>query len=326
MAYILEFTLMSVFLCSIFLFFRLSAFFKDSGLWKEERAKLAILFYCSGFILFLEGWIFKYPFMNWLFAIVIGFTILLSIGSYLQHFEGNKVNRNISGMASALGIAILLTGIVTILLPIVKWLFKNIFEGVALLLGILLTPLFKLIESIGVLQLNLISQPMDEFEKVEISKHKRSLGEELVVNMPIWVWIVLLILLLLTTWYFIRKMRMVHEKSDVEMVSLEIEHSPSLLREQRKRRFFREPAPQEYLRKLFYQLQVYAEKQGMGRYHHETIREWFERVGFPMDEELFLAYENVRYGGMIIPKDDAKKYELIIQDIKNDLKERTRKK
>lgn len=324
-AYIFDFTLMSVFLCTIFLFFRLSAFFKDSSLWKEERPTLAILFYCSGFIIFLEGWIFKYPYMNWLFGIVIGFTILLSVGNYLRHLEGSKGNRNVSGIASAIGIAVLLTGMVTLLLPVVKWLLKNIFEGLTLLIGILLMPLFKLVESIGILQLKLKNQPKDEFEQAALTKEKSSITEEIIYNMPIWVWFVLLIVLLLIAWYFIRKIRMVDENSE-DIVSLEGEHAPTMLKMEKRRRFFREPAPQEYLRKLFYQLQLYAEKHGLGRYDHETIREWFDRVGFQKNEELFKAYESVRYGGNVILKHDAKHFEDIIQGIKLEMKERTNKK
>lgn len=324
MAYLLDFNIMSVILSSVFLFFRLTSFFKDDALWIEERSKLAILFYCSGFIIFLAGWIFKYPHMNWLFGIVIAFTILLSVGSYLQHLKETGGTRNISGITSTIGIAVLLTGGVTLLLPLVKWLFKNIFEGLILFIGIILTPIFKLIESFE-FQSKLKAPSVSEFKLPENSKERSYLFEEVISNTPILIWFVLFIVILLVVWYFVRKMRMANVKLD-KVLSLEMEHSPTLLKMEKKRRFFREPPPQEYIRKLFFQLQIYAEKHGMGRYDHETIREWFNRVGFQTNEELILAYESVRYGGGVIPKRDAKHYEEMIQKIKNDIKERTIKK
>jgi hypothetical protein len=78
---------------------------------------------------------------------------------------------------------------------------------------------------------------------------------------------------------------------------------------------------------LVFHLDEYASKYHLGRYPNETVREWFERVGFQKDENLFIAYESVRYGNIdvILDKHDAQRFEEMILDIKKDIKERNKK-
>lgn len=324
LAYLLHFSTMSVLLCIVFLSFRIHAFIKDSSLWKEERPKLAILFYCSGIILFLEGWIFEYSYMNWLFGTTIIFTILLSLGSFLQHIEGGKGKRNVIEFAGVLGFAVLITAIITPFMPAAKWLFKNIFEGLTLVFSILLHPLFYFIET------NKIRPPAVKLEQTDEVEGK---GRDIVEldnplqYIPPWAWLTLLIIIIVVIWLIVREMKMdstLPEKEEV--VKLKIDHTPALIKTEKRNGFFRERDPHEYLRKLFFQFQIFAENHGVGRYEHETMREWFDRVNFQKNEDLFLAYECVRYGGEVIHKQDARRFENMIREIKLEVKERAKKK
>jgi hypothetical protein len=322
-AFLLQFSPMSVLMCTIFLFFRIQAFLKNSSLWKEDRSILTILFFCSGIIILLEAWTFEYLHMNWLFGTMIVFTICISVGSYLQHVEDSKANRYIVEFVGVLGIVALITGILSPLMPAAKWLFKNIFEGTTLVFSVLLHPLFFFIET------NKLRPPGVKLEDEDDPAGK---GKDIVeLNSPFeyipsWAWIMLLVIILVVIWLIVRELKMDNSFAEKEnVVKLKIDHTPASISIENKTGFFRVRDPHEYVRKLFYQFQFFAENHGVGRYEHETIREWFERVGFQKNEDLFHAYECVRYGGEVIHKQDAKRYENMIREIKLEVKERNKK-
>jgi hypothetical protein len=321
--YLFGFTAMSVILCTVFLYFRIGAFIKDSSLWKGERTKLAILFYCSAFVIFMAGWIFKYPYMNWLFGTVILFTLLLSIGRYLQQTIGNKANKNIMGIVGALSIAVILAGFVAILIRPIKWILFTIIEGFFRIIGFLLMPIFNFLEGII-----LTIQPRindEEFLPVELGEKKEEISDpNLMVQIPIWVWFVILGVVLFAIWFVLRKRKLVTEIQD-QSKTLMIEHIPLSANLSMRERFFRGPAPNEHIRKLIFQLQIYANRYGFGRFEHETVQEWFERIGFQKNEDFFMAYESVRYGTEVITKNDAKYYEEVVQELKREMKERYKK-
>jgi hypothetical protein len=324
-AYLLGFSIMSIILCSIFLYFRLGAFIKDSSLWKEERTNLAILFYSSSVLVFFIGWIFRYPHMNVLFGMVIAFTVLYSVGRFLQQMGNNNEGRDVLGLASVLSIAVVLTGLGTLLIPAVKFVFFKVFSGLAIIASLLGSPFFALIEGI-ILQVKSVESPDDPFEQAEVGKPEDTFERiNPIENIPVWVWFALLVLILFIIWAIVRKKSKLVDKDIQEQATIQLSHMPLTAKVGKKLSFFREPAPQEYIRKLFYQLHIYADKYHLGRYHHETIREWFQRVGFQSNEELFLAYESVRYGNGNILKSDASHLEEMIQDIKREIKERNKK-
>lgn len=318
----LGFTPMSTLLLTVFLFFRIRAFIKDSSMWTEERPILAMLFYISSFLVFYIGWVFHYPYMDWLFGIVIIFTLLLSVGRFLQQLEGAKASKNIGGISSIIGIAIIMTGVITLLLPIVKWAIMNIFKGFILIVTFLLSPLFYLVQSLIFTPKPLDKWVDDPFAQGELSKERKEVTNQfLLENVPLWFWITLFSIIILVIWYILRK-RNIKKDVQVETETIMLKHTPTTATLGRKGRFFKEPAPQEYIRKLLFQFQIYADKHHLGRYHHETMREWFVRVGFKQNEELFLAYDNVRYGKEDLQKKDAIHLEEVIKDIKRDIQER----
>ncbi|WML47210.1 hypothetical protein RCG23_16820 [Neobacillus sp. PS3-34] len=129
---------------------------------------------------------------------------------------------------------------------------------------------------------------------------------------------------MIVIWILIKKFKQRNISQSEQPVKLLIEHFPSFEKKGGKSRFFRSSAPQEYMRRLIYQLQLFADRHKMGRHSHETLREWFDRLGFSMDEALFIAYDNVRYGNVILTKIDLKDIEVSIENLKREIKDRSK--
>jgi hypothetical protein len=327
-ALLLSFTFMSVIFITVFMYFRIKGFYKDPTLWKNDRIKLAAIFYCSGLVIFLVGSIFKFPYMNWLFGIVIAFTILLSIGRYLQQIAGENTIRNMPIFSGILGVAFVLSAIITMVVPVFRGVFSYFFDGMAVVVQQISKPIFRIAEEVTLMAMPPAEDPYAEkdnellFEAIE-SKEKVEMFSSagFLSNVPIWVWGVLLVLGLIIFWLLLTKKKIVsgnisHKKSNVQL-----ERTYSLSSTARKRTR-REPEPNAYLRKLFYYLQTDCERYGFGRLEHETIREWFDRVGFQRNEELFIAYDSVRYGTKEIKPSEARHLEKAVQNIKREMKEK----
>jgi len=324
LGYFLGFTPMSAILCTIFLYFRLVAFIKNSYLWTEERDKLFILFFCSSFIIMFLGAVYSYPFMNWIYGLLIVYVVLFTVGKFLQQIETNNSKRNITGITGLLALAVLLTGIFTMILPIIKLLITKVLAVIGILFSIVAYPFLKLFDGY-----DLHIPPKGEQNKgyFKIDKHKHAdYTNHHTPAHPIspWVWIVLLIIIIIVCWIIIRKFKKVQKDITGKSLNIQLERSLVLAKKKSKLRFFRRPAPQEYIRKLIYQLQIYADKNEMGRFEQETVREWFNRVGFPINEEFLIAYENVRYGKSVLPRSEAAHFEGIIADLKRVIRERSK--
>ncbi|MBP0726464.1 hypothetical protein J5Y03_14985 [Bacillus sp. RG28] len=318
--YFLGLSQISALISSLFIFFRIPAFLKNSFSWKSERADLVILFYSSSIFVFFYGWVNQYPHMKWLYSMLICFTVLYSVGRFLQQIEESHTIRNFDGISGLFGIVFLISGVITLLLPLTKLLFLKLFEG----LIFLVYPLINYL-------INLLYRGMHNLPKNNRSNFMMNTGKKLAIghdgtitdHSQIWIRILILVIILVTAWILIKK----KSKTKTDMIKSSefvIEHVPSFLKKNKKSRFFRGPAPHEYVRKLIYQLQIYADKNEMGRYEHETVKEWFKRVELPINEEFLLAYENVRYGQGVLARSEASHFESIIADLKRKIKERSK--
>ncbi|WP_079508240.1 hypothetical protein [Mesobacillus jeotgali] len=58
----------------------------------------------------------------------------------------------------------------------------------------------------------------------------------------------------------------------------------------------RSVAPVNQIRKEIFLLEKFAHKKGLGRLNHESIKEWFNRLGIKSESRTVHTYEKVRYG------------------------------
>jgi hypothetical protein len=318
--YIFGFSLLSILICSVFFYFRIDAFIKDSLLWSADRTRLATTFYGISIFLFLEGWMFGYLYMNWLFAIVLIFTTLFIVGRFLQHVDRKHwLSQNIP-LVLILAISAALTGLVTVVVYVVKWIFFKLMSYIVLLASIIGIPIIYLLQliKIEIAPNKTVSVLQKQTKQLQLKDDQHYLLE----TIPIWIYLLLFIVVLLVIWFIVRKNRSLVDNYSPKSVLTEMIHEEWTAKNGRKRRFFRQPTPQEYMRKLFLQLHMTAEKYHIGRQQHETIQEWFQRVGFSSHHELFQAYESVRYGKNDIQKEDAVHLEQVITNLKREMKER----
>lgn len=317
--YFLGISQISALICVTFITFRIKAFSVDSSLWLEERDKFQILFYCSAFIFVFYGWIANYLYMNLLYGILIGFTVLFSFGSFLQQSVNKNSLKNIHGLFGTLSIAAVLTGLITICLPFGKWGIIKILEGFANLIGFMAAPIFMIVEKV-------VIKPKPRGPEEEPIQNPDTIPQShpkhyILQDVPSWTWLIILLLILIVIVIFLRKYRYIKVENGSQQSSLEIEQITFKENPKFKRRFFKQSAPTEHIRKLIFQLQKYAFKHNLGRLEHETVNEWFGRAQFQEHQDLLNAYEQVRYGNGQL-KHNQKYYENELQKIKQEIKAR----
>ncbi|KQL36396.1 hypothetical protein AN960_17460 [Bacillus sp. FJAT-25509] len=307
-------------LCASFIYFRLEAFLKDTSLWIEERHRLQIIFYLTSLVVLFFGWTSHYSYMNLILWIIIIFTILFSLGRYFQQAVTTQTIKNYRGIIGSISIAALLTGIISLILPILKWGIFKLLDGLFRAVGILGTPLFNYVDHITIKEKkNKLSQNLSAEDKLpqNIRNHHYILE-----STPTWVWLILLMIVLIVIWLIIRKLSYIRNKKHTVQHEISIESYAIPEHKRKKRRFFKHSAPTEQIRKLIFQLQKYASKYKMGRHQNETLKEWLERIQMPYEDELINAYNSVRYGKGEIK--DIEKYEEQVKRIKNRIKSKNK--
>lgn len=321
--YFLGLNQMTAIICASFLFFRLKTFSIDSSLWIEERDKFQILFYCSGLVILFFGWIDNYSYMNVLYGISIGFTILFSFGRFLQQAVHKNALKNVHGLFGALSIAVILAAFVTVFIPTVKWGIFKLLDGLINVIGFIASPLFNLVENIQL-------QPKPKGNEEELRQNLDKIPQTHKVNgflsdIPSWSWLIIFILICILIGIYLYKFKFIRIEQNFQQSPLEIEQISIKENIKIKRRFFNHSAPSEHIRKLIFQLQKFALKHDFGRHEHETINEWFQRAEFQEHQDLLHAYEQVRYGDGILAQNE-KYYEKEFQTLKQVIKDRTKDK
>lgn len=313
-------------ICASFLFFRIKTFLVDSSLWIEERDKFQILFYCSGLVILFFGWIVNYSYMNVLFGMSIGFTILFSFGRFLQQAVHKNTFKNVHGLFGALSIAAILAAFVTVFIPMVKWGIFKLLDGVINVIGFMASPLFNLVESIQL-------QPKLKGDEEELRQNLDKIPQRHKVNsflseIPSWSWLIIFILICIVIGIYLYRFKFIKVEQHLQQSPLEIEQLSFKENNKRKRRFFNHSVPSEHIRKLIFQLQKFALKHDFGRHEHETINEWFQRAEFLQHQDLLHAYEQVRYGNGILEHNEKyyeKEFQSLKQEIKNRMKDKAKK-
>ncbi|PGM55018.1 hypothetical protein [Bacillus sp. AFS053548] len=307
-------------LCASFIYFRLEAFLKDTSLWIEERNKLQIIFYLTSLVVLFFGWTAHYSHMNLILWIIIIFTILFSLGRYFQQAVTTHTIKNYRGIIGSISMAALLTGIISLILPILKWGIFKLLDVLFSAVGFLGTPFFNYVDHITIkekkIKLGQNSSAEDKLPQ-NIRNHHYILE-----STPTWVWLLLLMIVLIVIWLVIRKLTYIRNEKHTVKQEISIEYNAIPEHKRKKIRFFKHSAPTEQIRKLIFQLQKYASKYKMGRHQNETLKEWLERIQIPNEDELINAYNSVRYGKGEIK--DIEKYEEQVKRIKDRIKSKNK--
>lgn len=318
-AFFLGLTVTKAIICGLFITFRLKSYSTESSLWKEERNRFQILFYCAGLLFILQGWNVNYSYMNLFYGICIGFTILFSIGRFLQYSVNRQSAKTVQGLLGTLSIAAFLTLLISVVSPIGKWGIITVFKGVLSSVAFLVSPFFNLIEKITI-------KPKPKGPKEALANPLHGIPKHqsegyIVDNVPSWIWIVILIIILIGIGMLLRRYKKINIELEINEAHIEIEQISIKEHSKMKRRFFKQPAPSEHVRKLIFQLQKFAKKYNLGRHENETVKEWFHRAKLHRHEELLIAYEEVRYGsGKLLHNDEY--YEHEFQKLKQEIKDR----
>ncbi|MCP8615295.1 hypothetical protein [Salirhabdus salicampi] len=82
----------------------------------------------------------------------------------------------------------------------------------------------------------------------------------------------------------------------------------------------RKAKPKDTVRRQFYEFELLTSKSGFGRYHSETIEDWFTRIGLPLHD--IHLYEKVRYGEETLSQQEIKKFQQSLQQWKSYIKTR----
>lgn len=319
--YYLGLSTMSVIVCAVFLYFRISAFIRDSENWTKVRTQLALLFYCTGLMIFLFSWLSKYPYINSLYIIVIIFTAFFIIGRYLQQVDESSYDKNFFSFAGLLGVITLLTMLLSFIVPVLKWAFFGLLNGLISIVALAAKPLFDFIEGIY------IESPVNEQEEeteVEMGNQAEEFTDSSVLGaIPQWVWFLVIAVILVAIVLYLWKKKMSHETIS-EQINLNIAYASLPQSNKPKRRIFRSNQPENNLRRLLYQLQMYAQKRGLGRHEYETVREWFDRIGISNQELVIETYDAVRYGNGVLTKNEEVLIEERIRGIKKEIKEQSK--
>ena len=72
------------------------------------------------------------------------------------------------------------------------------------------------------------------------------------------------------------------------------------------------------LREKYQQFEVEASFYTYNRAKSETVRDWFRRMEWVVQDEFFQVYEEVRYGGQTISSEKAQLFQTNLETIKKE--------
>jgi hypothetical protein len=114
---------------------------------------------------------------------------------------------------------------------------------------------------------------------------------------PFILWALVIVAAGIILFFALRAVKNSFRTAAVDSSSLSVQHvahkkqAKEHLMKRLRERIFQQP--HHPVRKLIYQFEKKAARVGKGRQHSETLEEWFQRIGLPVDG---LVYEKVRYG------------------------------
>lgn len=208
-----------------------------------------------------------------------------------------------------------LSWIVYIVIDDIRELFDVLIEVVV---GVLIIPFGPLIEYLMAVVNGLSIQQLELGDRVPVGQsseieQRDTISEGAAVNFP-FEWLVFALIAVVLIVLIVLIMKRKRENFQVELSNIQYEHEAIFTAEKEKN----QPETSFYevetslLREQYIQFEQEAKTVGYERAKSETVREWFGKMGWSVDEQFFRIYETVRYGGQSI---ESSKAELFIQTL-----------
>ncbi|MHC0551954.1 hypothetical protein [Salinicoccus sp. CNSTN-B1] len=227
-------------------------------------------------------------------GIFLGLPLFFFIGRLMVHLIGNgyAATRNISILLMAAGTFIVLGGIFSLIYNYAAFAMKYL---VVLLLNgmiFLLRPLFNALEDVELEMPKMESeeQSAEEGEPVQEQLEQGTTFNHVPFDTIMMVLLAVAIIVGLYIYYRKREQPTAEESSAHTSANASVSHSA--LPEQKKMK-----APDDRVRKVYFNFEKWLASKGMGRYRNETIEEWIDRLELYtlIDQDRLDTYMETRY-------------------------------
>lgn len=316
---------------AIFVFWRVLKFHQDSTS-HSESVWLVLTFLIGVFVSPLAYFYGGSYLIQIVFLLIFQLLFIMS-GQFLLKWidiELDSKKRFFVTYSKLLGVVLLLVAVITFGRGILKDIFFFVLQLIGWTLSLLLYPLFAWIGSPKMQERanKAFSGSLPNMENETSIEQSRQIFD------PNFWGPILFVLLIGIGFYFIYKRTNLFNRPQEEVaVETGFVTTTYVDGETRGSDFTRRKnmVPDNHIRKEIFQLEKYAHKKELGRFNHEDIKEWFDRLSIQYDPRTILTYEKVRYGEQLDDqsegwfKDEIKKVRKQINTIEKLKKEESKK-
>ncbi|MGV2940980.1 hypothetical protein AB5I83_15380 [Mesobacillus sp. LC4] len=281
---------------AIFIFWRVLKFHQDSTS-HSESVWLVLTFLIGLFVSPLAYFYGGSYLIQIVFLLIFQLLFILSGQFFLKwmDIEVHSKKRFFVTYSKLLGVIILLVSVITFGRNLIKDIFFYVLQLIGWTLSFLLYPLFSWIGSpeMQARANKAFSGQLPNMENespIEQSKQ--------VFDPNVW-GPILFVVLIIIGFYFIYKRTNLFSRSQEEeavepgyVTTTFVDGATNGSDFTRRKKTI----PDNHIRKEIFQLEKYAHKKELGRFNHEDIKEWFDRLRIQYDPRTIQTYEKVRYG------------------------------
>lgn len=306
---------------------RLQARFNTSQNGYHLDSSFMLIFFATFLLVHFVSFILEHENYQYLLYTVFLTGIALFMGIRLFSILGNTDKSNSISKAKIfvfyLGSIVCLAGLsvcIYFIAPIIR---KGIDILLVFIFSVLIIPFRPLIEYLENFMSGLQIKEIEESERLQVgeqseSKLREPITEEMITNFP-FEWILFgigTIASILLVRYLLKNKP---EKLELEQVYIQYENEEMNDEEEKKKSQLKTIYKVEtsLLRERYLQFEVESHSFDLGRKRDETVREWFNKMGWKVNDEFFQIYEEVRYGGHTIATPKAEVFIKTLNEIKN---------
>ncbi len=253
--------------------------------------------------------------------IFLSLLIFFFVGRIIIHLIGNgyPIQKNLYIFSVLSSLFILIGGSIGLIYHYIVFAAKYIV--VSLLNGFifLLRPFFHMLENIEIehpeLEENKLPESGDA-ENIQQKFNQESAASQIPVDTIMTVLFVIALIAVFYVYYSKRNQPSAERGSSIMGNSTSIVHSKRALAHEKKK------APENRVRKVYFEFEKWLASKNMGRYHNETIAEWIQRHDLfeIIDKQRLSIYMETRYRDKEVTDEDYRKYKENISLIKDDIK------